>query len=207
MGEIRNRNLAAMASLFIKVAGDGESPSSEELVIKYPVRNLAHSQFDFDLSEYSNITELAFQPMMQQCLVDIEEVTLLMEDESLVHVKFKSNAVWGLEDHLVFETVDPRIFISEELSRGDAKSLRIRMNYRLTDLSTLKVIVSYILASGQHFKPARQVPYKDYKALERQLSNIRNSLSYKIGFGLSSPLRMFSRDQGEEQNDTEVINS
>lgn len=116
--------------------------------------------YRYDLRAYKAIEKLVFRPISHQCMLDVEMVRVLLGDGSYKFINFKSNAIWGEEGQLIFDNIQPLITLEVDAMKDDIEFLDIRIHYRLTDISTLKLITGFLYSSGRYYKPAKQVPYK-----------------------------------------------
>lgn len=140
---------------------------------------------EFDISHLSvKIDSIAFQPMAQHCVIDLEHLFATTKDGNYVPLHFTTNGEWNNGNSLIFATIDPMVYLSSEVPWAKLKSITIRVSYKVTDLNTLKFLFGYMLLSDK-----LTIIGEETNAAKVQVNMIKDSLSYKLGFALTAPLR------------------
>jgi SAM-dependent methyltransferase len=89
----------------------GNSFSEEQSIVR--TVNIGEQEHEFDLSSFSNIKALRFDPINSNCIINVKEIYLVANDDSrLILNEFETNASWSSTNYqMVFLTEDPQIHI------------------------------------------------------------------------------------------------
>lgn len=168
------------------IINDAEEDSRSELTHKLYHKYYDRSQtMDFDLSQLDKeIKTLTFQPMSQHCIVDVELLAATRNNGDYVTLSFTTNGEWNNQNCILFASIEPKMFLTSPVDWSELKTLSIRINYRVTDIKTLKFLFGYMLLSDKI-----SIVSDEPNPAELDVELLKNSVSYKLGFALTAPAR------------------
>lgn len=121
---------------------------SEESSLKLPVAQIEETQeFVFDLSDKQTIKTLRLDPLNDRCVVNIEKIHLILDDESILSLKsyIQADACAHHGNSYFFESFDPQIYFHNlEISNLPLKSLHVEIQYNHIGNDALNVSVKQL---------------------------------------------------------------
>ena len=150
-------------------------------------------EIEFDLSNFSGIKKLRFDPINSPACIHLKSMHLLTDDGSWHEiVQYESNARIRKENSLIFQTHDPQIMMDISDVHMPIK-LRIRLNYSSVGYEALEDIVRWQeLQMDEMKKKSLDIESDLQKYIgtanhqEQMINQIYGSLSWRI----TRPLRV-----------------
>jgi len=119
---------------------------TEENSLKLPIKNTSDAQeLIFDLSNIKNIKNLRFDPLNEVCVIKIDKVFILKNNEEIdITEKISSNALFKLDRTFYLDNTDPQIYfnINNEINLNDVNKIILKITYLFKGEEALRFTLS-----------------------------------------------------------------
>lgn len=126
-------------------------------------------RFEFDLSNQKNIVNLVFYPFNDSCVIEIREIYLILDDDSILDLKnnISTNACSYYNNKYFFETFDPKVYFTNiDFTNFLIKKFVVELNY------------CYVMKDAVHIC-ANQIANDRNSIIQVQKQNIQD-LDFKL---------------------------
>lgn len=138
--------------------------------------SLGDQILEFDISSFTNIESIRFDPAPEKCIVKNIQVIINHIDEADEEVTFSNSASWLDNGYYFFLDDEPKVFIRKDLATTVIQYVTIKIKYVFVNQLILG------LFGAQLEKHRRGVPEvrKSFKSIDKQLSDLNAGLLSRL---------------------------
>lgn len=124
-------------------------------------------KFVFDVSELKNVKDFRFDPLNDNCVIELEKIYLVKEDQELdITENISSNAILKKDKVFFFDNTDPQIYIGkiDNISFDDVDKISFSLKCLYTGKEALQLTLSeYKIESENKLKKLKKLLTANFK--------------------------------------------
>lgn len=187
----KRKNNTLFAQLFIE---DINGYSEDNAIIQSIIKQNETQVLEFDLKDKQNIKSLRFDPLNSSCIVEIENIHLILDDNSELDLSLQidSNAYSSNSKKYFFDLTDPIIYFKDfDFDKINISKFKVELKYHHILKDTNEICLQKIIFDKEH----------KIQTLNEKLTKIYSSKSWQT---ICSIRKIIGKLKGDSDSDVSI---